>query len=325
MNRLPCAFVTFADDGTIVAVNDRLLALLQLDRADVEGRSIDVILTPGSRVFHQTHFFPMLKLQGTAEEVYVVLRTKEGSAIPTLAYATSRGEVNDCVFAPVLRRESYQNELARAREILIAILGHDLRVPLTSVTLGAETLLRLETLSAPGQQIALSMLASARRAARMTIDLLDFARARFAGGIPVQRQPIDLRLIARKVIEELRTIHPDETIELCARGDCHGSWDPDRAAQVVANLVSNALAHGTGGAVVVALEGRADEVVLEVRNAADTSVDDDLFSAFRHGHGSAGIGLGLFIVREVVRAHGGSVTATAASGEFRVRALWPRV
>ncbi|HYR27780.1 MAG TPA: histidine kinase dimerization/phospho-acceptor domain-containing protein, partial [Thermoanaerobaculia bacterium] len=192
MNRLPCGFLSFDDDGTILLANDRLLELLGRTREEVEGAPFVSILAPGGAAFYQTHFFPILRMHGAAEEIYLVLRTKEDALIPMLAYA-ARGEVNECVFISVTRREAYQDEIARARERLMGILGHDLRVPLTSITLGAETLLRRNTLSDEDQQLALSMLASARRAARMTTDLLDFARARFAGGIPVQRQPIDLR------------------------------------------------------------------------------------------------------------------------------------
>ena len=327
LDRLPCGYVAFADDGTIVSVNDKLLELLGSERTDVEGKRLASILAPGGAAFYSTHFFPMLKMHGAADEIYLVLQTKSGGVVPVLAYGV-RGDVNECVFISVARREQYQDEIATARERVIGVLGHDLRVPITSVVLGAETLLRHETLTPEGQQTALSILSSARRAARMTSELLDFAQARFSAGIPMQRQPVDLRVVTEKVLAELRTIHPDVPLELHTGGDCRGSWDADRAAQVVANLAGNAIEHRAGGApVLVLLEGSADAVVLEVTNAAgpmDPAVAHDLFSPFARRRGSSGIGLGLFIVREVMRAHGGSVTASAAAGEFRVRAIWPR-
>jgi signal transduction histidine kinase len=327
LDRLPCGYVAFADDGTILSVNDKLLELLGRERAEVAGTRLDNILAPGGAAFYSTHFFPMLKMHGAADEIYLVLQTKSGGIVPVLAYGV-RGDVNECVFISVARREQYQNEIATARERVIGVLGHDLRVPITAVALGAETLLRQETLSPQGQQTALSILSSARRAARMTAELLDFAQARFTAGIPVQRQPINLRAVAEKVMAELRTIHPDVPLELRAAGDCRGSWDADRAAQVVANLVDNAIEHRCAGApVIVLLEGCEDAVVLEVTNAAepmDASAAHDLFSPFSRRRGSSGIGLGLFIVREVMRAHGGSVAASATAGEFRVRAVWPR-
>lgn len=327
LDRLPCGYVAFEDDGRILSANDKLLALLGRERREVEGARLASILAPGGAAFYNTHFFPMLKMHGAADEVYLVLRTKGGGVVPVLAYGV-RGEVNECVFISVARREQYQDEIAQARERVIGVLGHDLRVPISSVALGAETLLRREKLSAEGQQVALSMLSSARRAARMTSELLDFAQSRFSAGIPIQQQPIDLRVVAEKVLAELRTIHPDVTLELRIAGDCRGRWDADRAAQVVANLAGNAIEHRSNGAPVrVSLEACSDAVVLDVTNSAepmDASIASELFSPFYRRTGSSGIGLGLFIVREVMRAHGGSVTASAAAGEFRVRAVWPR-
>lgn len=266
----------------------------------------------------------MLKLHGSIDEVYLVLRRKDEEALPVLAYAARVGEINEFVFVRVTRREQYQDEISRARERLIGILGHDLRVPLTSIALASETLLRYENVSAEGQEMVVAILASARRAARMTTDLLDFARARFAGGIPIQRQPMDLRVVAEKVIAELRTIHPAHSIELRVEGDCQGSWDPDRAAQVVANLTTNAINHGGGSPIAITISGGADAVVLEVQNASSAPVIAEIFSPFRQGPGSTGLGLGLFIVQQVMQAHGGTVSATAVDGEFRARTAWPR-
>lgn len=326
LDRLPCGYVAFEDDGRILSANDKLLALLGRERAEVEGARLATILAPGGAAFYDTHFFPMLKMHGAADEVYLVLRTKRGGVVPVLAYGV-RGHVNECVFISVARREQYQDEIAMARERVIGVLGHDLRVPMSAVALGAETLLRHETLSPEGQQVALSILSSARRAARMTSELLDFAQSRFAAGIPIQRQAMDLRAVTEKVLAELRTIHPDVPLQLRITGDCRGRWDADRAAQVVANLVGNAIEHRCEGAVTVCLEASEKAVVLEVTNRAesmDSSTASQLFTPFYRRTNSSGIGLGLFIVREVMRAHGGSVTACATAGEFRVRAIWPR-
>ena len=332
LNSLPCGFLSFDDDGTIIHINSMLLDLLGYERDELEGHELGAILPPGGQVFYQTHFFPLLKLQGTAEEIYFVLRAKKGSDIPVLTYGVRRqvasAHVNECVFIRVTRREQHQEELARARELLIGILGHDLRVPLTAVSFGAEQLLHDETLSPSGQKTALSILASARRAARMTAELLDFARVRFAGGIPIQRVSADLRRVLEKVIAELRTVYPEVPIDVRIEGDCRGSWDADRTAQVIANLVGNAIDHGReDGRVDVRLEGRRDRVTLEVRNAAETGHGaplDEIFSPFRQRPGSAGLGLGLFIAREVVQAHGGTITASTAEGVFAIRVLWPR-
>ena len=149
-------------------------------------------------------------------------------------------------------------------------------------------------------------------AARMTADLLDYTRVRFAGGIPVQRAPADLRMVVEKVIAELTAIHPAVGIDLRVNGDCRGSWDADRAAQVVANLLANAIDHGIEGAPVsVTLDEVGDAVALEVRNAAGTHAT------------TSGLGLGLYVSRDVIQAHGGTLNVTAEDGVFTVRAVWP--
>jgi PAS domain S-box-containing protein len=324
--------VSFDDDGTILAVNHMLLDLLGYRRDELEGRAFETILPPATRVFYQSHFFPLLRIQGKAEEVYFLLRASDGNDVPVLTYGVRRevatGFVNECVLIRVTLRERYQEELARARELLIAVLGHDLRVPLTAVSLGAEQLLHDEGLSPESRRTALAVLASTRRAARMTADLLDFARVRFAGGIPVQRAPVDLRVVLEKVIAELRAIYPSVPIDVRIDGDCRGSWDADRTAQVMTNLLGNAIDHGREGAVVaVDLEGGKEAVVLEVRNVAE-AIDDptlqNIFSPFDRRSGSGGLGLGLFVAREVAQAHGGGVTASRADGQFVIRVVLPR-
>ena len=328
LNGLPCSFLSFADDGTIVSTNDTLRALLGYAPGELEGRPFDFLLPPGGRVFYQTHFFPLLKLHGRVEEIYLILRSSEGADVQVLVYGARRERegitTNDCICIRVTRRELIQDEMARVRERLIGVLGHDLRVPMTSAAFAAETLLRTENLSPAGQRLALASIASARRGARMTMELLDFARVRFAGGIPVERRPADLRVIVDKVIAELKTIHPEASIALSVEGDARGAWDADRAAQAAANLVSNAIEHGREGTPVkISLRGEPEVVVLEVRNEG-AAPPAELFVPFQQGARSGGLGLGLFIVREIVEAHRGTVGALAENGEFLVRAVWPR-
>lgn len=313
LNSLPCGYVSFDDLGRILAVNTTLLDLLGYERDELEGGTLESLLPPGGRVFYQMHLFPLLKLRGMAEEVYLVLKAKDGADVPVLTYGSRRDDVNECMFIRVTRREQYLEDAARMRELLIGVLGHDLRVPMTAVAFGAEQLLHDETLSPKGQRTAMAILASAKRAARMTADLLDYTRVRFAGGIPVQRGPADLRLVVEKVIAELSAIYPSVSIDFRVDGDCRGSWDADRAAQVVANLLANAIEHGIEGAPVsVTLDEVGDAVALEVRNTAAAEST------------TSGLGLGLYVSREVVQAHGGSLDIAADDGVFTVRAVWPK-
>ncbi|MEO8035935.1 MAG: GAF domain-containing sensor histidine kinase [Acidobacteriota bacterium] len=222
------------------------------------------------------------------------------------------------------------SEEAVARERLMGILGHDLRTPLTAILLGSTDLLQHEELGESAERTVVGIVSSARRAGRMISDLLDFTRARLGGGIPVQRVETDLLAVSRKVVSELAAAHPGREIKVTSSGVTHGSWDPDRAAQVVSNLVSNALRHGSAGSdVSVLIDGDDSCVALSVSNqtrAIPQSTLADLFSPFRQGGGgsSEGLGLGLFIVEQIVSAHGGKVSVRSDATETTFVTEWPR-
>jgi signal transduction histidine kinase len=162
---------------------------------------------------------------------------------------------------------------------------------------------------------------------RLVNDLLDLTRTRLGTGIPIAPQPVDLEVICQEVLAEFQTIQPDRRLEFPSEGDLRGSWDPDRLAQVLSNLLGNALQHGAhGGAVGVAARSDGDEVVVEVHNDGSPIPDAILSNIFepmvRHAHGNEGLGLGLHIAREVVLAHGGTVAVTSTAGDgttFSVR------
>lgn len=350
MNAAPCGFVSVGDDGAVLQVNDTLLHLLETDRASLQGKSLDRLLSAGARIFYQTHLLPLLKLQERVDEIYLVCQTGSGRDLAVLFYARRNErdgvKVNDCVLVPVGNRDRYEreilsarknaetalaleHEIARARERVIGILGHDLRVPLTSISLGAELLIRAEGLDETSRTTALGVLSSARRASRMVADLLDFTRVRLAGGIPVRPRPANLREIARKIVDEVRSGAGSRRIDLMVEGDCTGSWDPDRMAQVVANLTRNAVEHGRiDTPVIVRLEGMDSAVALSVENSSDRepAPGEDLFSPWRErrDHAGDGLGLGLFIVKQVVEAHGGEVAVSFGDGRFAVRVLLPK-
>jgi PAS domain S-box-containing protein len=120
LNTAPCGFVEFDDDGTILLVNATLATLLGYTPGDLLGRSMDLVLTPGSRVFHQTHFFPLLKMQGKVDELYLSLRSRHGEDVPVLANAVRRERaeavVNDCIVMPMYQRRRYEDELLHAKK-----------------------------------------------------------------------------------------------------------------------------------------------------------------------------------------------------------------
>ncbi|HEY9881924.1 MAG TPA: diguanylate cyclase [Leptolyngbyaceae cyanobacterium] len=120
LDTAPCGFLSFSDDGTIVLINATLLELLGMALNEVCGRKIECLLPIASRIFYQTHFFPLLKLHGKAEEVYFSLRSKQGESIPMLVNGTRKekaGEfVNDCIFIPIKQRIQYEDEILKAKK-----------------------------------------------------------------------------------------------------------------------------------------------------------------------------------------------------------------
>ena len=119
LNTAPCGFLSFTDDGTIRAVNGTLAGWLGYDVDGLTGRKIDVVLPVASRIFYQTHFFPLMKLHGHAEEVFLTLSAHDGSPVPTLSNAVRRVRddqpITDCVFLPVHQRKRYEYEILQAK------------------------------------------------------------------------------------------------------------------------------------------------------------------------------------------------------------------
>ncbi|HEX8702845.1 MAG TPA: ATP-binding protein [Myxococcaceae bacterium] len=229
-------------------------------------------------------------------------------------------------------REEELRRTAEFRERFLGIVSHDLRNPLNSISLSANMLLREEELPARSRKTAGRITQSAERMGRMISDLLDFTRGRLGGGIPLTRRPGDLRQICRPVLEELGMGGPGSPLRLSTEGDFQGEWDADRLAQLVGNLVKNALDYSPQGSpVTVSLSDEGTWIRLEVHNHGESippEVLPRLFEPFRRGMREgeesqhSGLGLGLFIARQITQAHGGTLEAHSTQEDgttFRVR------
>jgi signal transduction histidine kinase len=225
--------------------------------------------------------------------------------------------------AALLLRQQQQlaeaNAFARRQDTNMGVLAHDLRNPLNAIITGTNLLRKVPDVPAQAHRIADRIDRSAQRMGLMIRDILDFTRGRLGGGIPLNRQAADLAALCNEIIDELHTAYPAARIELRAEGELHGSWDRARIEQALSNLVVNAIQHGVGD-VVLSLSGRAsDHVAVAVRNAGPPIPAEQLpslFEAFRRGDKSpTGLGLGLFIVREIVRAHEGTIDVASSSSE----------
>ena len=215
----------------------------------------------------------------------------------------------------------YSDKMVHTRDQFLAILGHDLRNPLGSIVLGAGLLARSQIADVKQLGIATRIVNSANRMDRMVGDLLDLTRTRLGSGIPVTPMPMDLEPLCREVIAELEAIDPDNRLQFEAKGDLQGAWDRDRLAQVLSNLLANALQYGRDDAPVkVAAHGGGDDVVIRVQNAGRPISEAAMKTMFepmtrepadQADKNASGLGLGLYIAREVVIAHGGSITVTS--------------
>lgn len=224
-----------------------------------------------------------------------------------------------------------RTETLRLSEMFTAVLGHDLRNPLSAILTSAR-LLEHETNAPEVRQIGMRVSSSARRMSRMIEELVDLARARLAGGIPIDCQEADAGPFVERVIQEQQAAAPDREIRLTAEGELVGCWDAERLTQVVANLVGNAVHHGDPRTpVFVRLDGLSpDTLVLTVENAGSIDpeilpvVFDPFRGAPRHRGRSDGLGLGLYIVQQIVRAHRGSIEVQSEDGRTRFTVTIPK-
>jgi signal transduction histidine kinase len=208
-----------------------------------------------------------------------------------------------------------RGEALAAKDRDIAILAHDLQTPLASISAGAELLLR-DAREERGRVIGKRVVQTVRRMSDMVSDLTDYARVG-RGAIPVKARSLDLAALAEEVTGDCRQLPGGERLRLEATGDAHGEWDPDRLYQALSNLVVNALVYGEGD-VWVRTSGGGSSVDLSVQNfgaSIPAARLGAIFEPFQRGSSTddrRGLGLGLFIVRAIVSAHGGTVVATSS-------------
>jgi signal transduction histidine kinase len=215
-------------------------------------------------------------------------------------------------------------ETIRYNELFAGVLAHDLRNPLGAIMTAAQlVLMRQEGLGDRNSKPVSRIIASGHRMTRMIDQLLDLTRARSGGGIPVDPRDTNLADLFAEASGELELAFPQWSLTREITGDLDGRWDPDRLLQIISNLLSNAGQHGRPeGVVTVRLDGRdAAAVTFEVHNggAIPPSVMPSLFDPFRgtraRRDSSRGLGLGLFIVKEITEAHGGTVQVSSSEAD----------
>jgi signal transduction histidine kinase len=229
----------------------------------------------------------------------------------------------------------YTEQRDQARDFFMAMLGHDMRGPLSTIQLTAKYLLK--TNAAENVISAVSRIdRSGRRMQALLDDLFDFNRIRFGLGIAIAPAPADLGQEFAIEVEQLRAAHPGHVIELQVDGDVQGEWDANRLNQVLGNLVSNAVRYGDANAPVrVVLLGQPTEVILQVSNRGpriEPPFLSQIFDPLKRGpetqsaSGRDGnLGLGLYIAREIATAHGGTIEARSDENQTVFSVRLPRM
>jgi signal transduction histidine kinase len=230
----------------------------------------------------------------------------------------------------------YSTSIDHSREMFLAVLGHDLRTPLSAIVSAAGFL--EDTIEGDDRQLRMATMirSSSERMTRLVGDLLDFTLSRLGRGIPLDRAPVDVGDLARATIEEIGAMHPDRELRFESEGDLQGEWDADRIRQVLGNVIGNAVQHGgADNPIVVRAAGDGDAVTLEISNSGPpmpSEARQHIFDPFKRlapddtaGSDRRSMGLGLYIAQQIMSAHGGSIeVASSASSGTRFTLRLPR-
>ncbi len=175
---------------------------------------------------------------------------------------------------------------------------------------------------------------STARADIIVTNLLDLTRARLGTGLPIVKEAVNMAFISNQLVDEMRAMHPEREIRLKVSGDVSGLWDKARIGQIFSNLLGNAIQYGFRSApIMVTVEGLPREVVLTVHNEGVPIPPDDLVTIFNSltrikteedmdSQPEVNLGLGLYICKEIVVAHGGTINVTSTERDgtsFTVR------
>jgi sigma-B regulation protein RsbU (phosphoserine phosphatase) len=351
LDRAACGLMQTTDDGTFRRANRVFCDWLGYASDELVGqRRLADLFTMGGKLFHQTHWAPLLRMQGSLSEVKLELVHRDGTAIPMVLNAIRREEdgafVHELAAYIARDRDRYEQELVLARkrlealvsettelhalardralfaEQMIGIVSHDLRTPLSAIGMAADLIADAEDGERP--RLIAQINRAADRASRLIVDLLDFTQARVGTGLAVSVAEANLHATVAEIVEELRATSPKRALVHTRHGSGACALDTSRLGQLIGNLVSNAIAYGRPGTPIEIVSSVIDNwCSISVTNQGEPIPPDllpSLFHPMTRGTSASNkarsVGLGLFIVQEIAKAHGGtaSVRSTASDG-----------
>jgi len=349
----PCGYITLQTNGRIARVNKTLLGWTGHSADDMVGKRFSDFVNIAGRIYYETHIAPLLRMQGFFNEFAIEMVTAAGEPLQMICNAS---EGRDAAGKPLFTRlallkatdrRRYEQELLAAREAaktslaseretselreqFIAVLGHDLRNPLASISAGARILGR-DAQTEKQHQVVAMLQTTVMRMAELIDNVLDFARGRLGGGITLDRNASrPLEPVLHQIIDELRLSSPGRQIEAEYAIDSPVDCDRTRIGQLASNLVGNALSHGASNLPVrVSAETKDGLFRLSVANGGEPIPEaalEKLFEPFFRGEVRAsrqGLGLGLHIASQIAKAHDGVLTVTSTAEETRFTFVMP--
>lgn len=310
------------DAGLVLEVSPSLAHLIGIPQEEMVGQPLSRWVAPESREAVQRAMsrqvespYEMTGLRADGKRLFLEVLGRQVEYAGRTVRMTAVWDIG--------ARKASEEAAARAdafREQLLGVVGHDLRTPLYAIQLSTGALQRGGGLNETQARQVAHVATATRRMERMIHELLDFTRARLAGGIPVRPEPLSLDKPLERVVEEFQASHPTRLIVAKVEGDVRGSWDESRLGQLLDNLVGNAVQHSPEDTPVeVKVVGMPDGITLTVRNEGPPVPLEEratLFEPFKRGKRASGdgLGLGLYIARQIVVAHGGRISVESGVG-----------
>lgn len=340
LDAAPFGFLSLRDDGQVDLANRTLAEILDTTVDALVGRHVDGLMTVPSRIFYQSHFFPILKLQGRVSEVYISLVSAKGEEVPVLLNATRReardGPRSDWAVVPIRTRNQYENEILRARkvaeeasrakDVFLSFVSHELRSPLSVIMGWTSMLARPDFDRAKLPQAVDALERNARLQLKLVDDLIDHARLA-AGKVKMELVAVDLLPILERVLDDIAPTARTKGIAIgrdFGAGATRIAADPERLQQVFWNLLTNAVKFTPAeGRIEARVQRAGSSVVIAFADTGKGIAPDFLpyvFESFRQEEGRSeraegGLGLGMSITRQLVELHGGTIAVASAGPE----------